>query len=350
MAGLAGATKYPAALVCLSVALAIVLTPATWREKLRRLLLAGGAAIAALLLTMPALVLRTDSVLHGLRDMNSVYGSQEAGSYWDQAVRRAEWDLPVTHPELGIAFLLLTVAGLAVGLRDRRWRPAVAGWLLFGLATALLVAPYKFRAFRNLLALVPLACAVVGLLYAWARERTSRRLWLDAVAAVLPVVLFTPGLYEYDAFQLALEDSRETALRWLAEQVRPADRVLISKELAFLPDRIDTLPAKTQVRPWEKARDRMIESRDHYLVIGKVTRNNGRPEIPFNIRQWILANYQVAAQFGSTDTSVMPLYFRGNAQTIYILKRRPREALTPPAQQPSESPPPHEAAPRSAAR
>src|SRR5262249_33435100 len=43
MAGLAGATKYPAALVCLSVALAVLLAPAPWLERLRRLILAGTA-------------------------------------------------------------------------------------------------------------------------------------------------------------------------------------------------------------------------------------------------------------------------------------------------------------------
>lgn len=44
MAGLAGATKYPAAVVCLPVAVAILLASAAWRERLIRLCLAGGSA------------------------------------------------------------------------------------------------------------------------------------------------------------------------------------------------------------------------------------------------------------------------------------------------------------------
>src|SRR5436305_3904513 len=92
MSGLAGATKYPAGLICLSVALAIVLAQAaTWPEKVRRLALAGAAAIAALLLAMPALALRTANVLNSLREMDTVYGFQELGSYWEQAIHRAEW-------------------------------------------------------------------------------------------------------------------------------------------------------------------------------------------------------------------------------------------------------------------
>ncbi len=347
MAGLAGATKYPAALVCLPVALAVLLAPAPWLERLRRLLLAGAASILTLLLAMPALLLRTRNVLRGLHDMDSIYGSQVAGSYWDQAVHRAEWALPTSHPELGLLFLLLTVAGLAVGLADRRWRWAVAVWLLFGIATGLLVAPYQFRAFRNLLALVPLACAAVALLYAKLRETTARRLWLDLAAAVLPVLLFAPALYEYDAFQLALMDTRERAVRWLARQVQPNDRVLVLRELAILPSRLDTLPAKVQVRVWERARDRVIERRDHYLVLGEVMRPDGKPKIRPMIVNWILANYQIVAQFGSVGTSHYPGFFRGNDQTIYVLKRKP-EALTAPAQAPEPPPaPPREAAQKS---
>src|SRR5947199_960538 len=331
MAGLAGATNYPAALVCLPVALAVALAPAPWLERLRRLVLAGAASILALLLAMPALALRTQSVLHGLRDMDSIYGSQEAGSYWDQAVHRAEWDLPTSHPELGIVFLLLTVAGLAVGLRDRRWRGAVAGWLLFGIATGLLVAPYQFRAFRNLLALAPPACAAVALLYARLREAASRRLWVDLAAAALPALLFVPALYEYDAFQLALVDTRERAVHWLAGQVKPNDRVLFLRELAFLPSRLDTLPAKVQVRVWEKAQYRVIEHRDHYLVMGRILRRNGRDKIPPDVLNWILANYQVVAQYGSVATSNFPGFFRGNDQMVYVLERKPRPEAEPPS-------------------
>jgi 4-amino-4-deoxy-L-arabinose transferase-like glycosyltransferase len=324
MAGFAGATKYPAALICLAVALAVLLARSSWPEKLRRLLLAGGAAVAILLLAMPALTLRTGAVLRGLQDMNSVYGFQEIGSYWDQAVRRAEWDLPISRPETGIVFLLLMVPGLVVGLRDRRWSGAVAGWLLFGVATALLVAPYKFRAFRNLLALVPLACALVALLYAWARERFPRRVWLDAAAALLPILLFTPTLYEYEGFQLALEDSREQAVHWLARRAQPNDRVLFLKEMAFLPYRIDTVPGKVQVRTWENSQKRVIERRDHYLVLGELLRPNGRPKIPGFVRRWVFANYKVEARFGVIPTYPGSGLFHGNQQTVYILKRGPR--------------------------
>ena len=144
-------------------------------------------------------------------------------------------------------------------------------------------------------------------------------------------------------------DTRERAVRCLAGQVRPNDRVLVLRELAFLPSRLDTLPAKVQVRVWERARDRVIEHRDHYLVLGEVMRPDGKPKIRPMIVNWILANYQIVAQFGSSATSHYPGFFRGNAQIIYVLKRKP-EALTPPPEEPGSPPaPPREAAQKSSA-
>jgi hypothetical protein len=323
MTGLAAATKYPALLVCLPVALAVLLAQAAWTEKLRRLLLAGGAAVAALLLAMPAVVLRPANVLAAAHEMSQTYGTQEIGAYWDQAVRRAEWDLPLEHPEVGVAFLSLVTAGLVVALRDRRWSRSAWGWVLFAAATGLLVAPYKFRAFRNLLALVPLGCVLAGLLYAEARRRLSRPLGLDLAAALLPLVLFAPALYQYSAFQLRLEDSRTTALHWLAHHARPDQRILFAEELAFLPGRVDSLPSETAVRPWETAWNRIWKRRFNYLVLGEITTSDGQSRILPSMREWIFQNYRLEATFGSERGLPGPYFLKGNRQIIYILRRVP---------------------------
>jgi 4-amino-4-deoxy-L-arabinose transferase-like glycosyltransferase len=326
MAGLAAATKYPAALVCLPVALAIVLAQVPWRERWLRLLLAGGGAAAAFVLTMPAILLRTEQVLAGLREMSVVYTFQEVGSYWDQAVRRAEWDLPLEHPEVGLPFLILAAAGLAVALRDRRWSRPVWGWLLFGAATCLLLAPYRFRAFRNLLTLVPLACVLAALLYARLRRSVSRPLLLDLTAAVLPVVLFAPALQDYVRDQLRVEDSREEAIHWLQERVGPRDRVLVAEELSMLRARIATLNAKeTDVEHWTRARERILEGGFDYVVIGELTRRGGGPKIPPSLRARILKRYELEATFGEYPSRPTGGYFGGHRQIIYVMKRVPRK-------------------------
>ncbi|HEV8580013.1 MAG TPA: glycosyltransferase family 39 protein [Thermoanaerobaculia bacterium] len=326
MSGLAAATKYPAALVFLSVVLALLIARIPWRERWVRLLLASGAAAAALLLAMPALLLRTGKVLAGLREMSIVYSLQEAGSYWDQAIRRAEWDLPLEHPEVGITFLLLAGAGLVVGLLDSRWRSSVWGWLLFGAVTGLLVVPYKFRAFRNLLALVPLACVLAGLFYARIWQWFRRPLAVALAAAVLPVLLFAPALHSYIDHQLRLEDSREQAIRWLDEHAGPHDRVLFSQELAILPSRIASLQVgEIDVQRWALAKERIRTRRYHYVVLGELTRRRGGGKIPLRVRDWIFSNYFLAAKFGHYPTAHYGGLFNGNGQVIYVLKQVSRK-------------------------
>jgi hypothetical protein len=325
MAGLTGATKYPAAVICLPIAVAILLASSPWRERLIRLFLAGGSAVAALLLAMPALLLRTSEVLAGVIWMSRVYDAQKAGSYWQQAVRRAEWDLPLDHPEVGIVFLVLAAAGLVVGLLDRRWAKSVWPWLIFIAATGLLVSPYKFRAFRNLLSLVPVACVLVALLYAWIRGKVRRPLFVDLTAAVLPVVLFAPALHQYVHYHLHLEDSREQAIRWLDENTGPRDRILFAEEMAFLPSRVASLEvADADIAPWNRARDRIFRRGFRYIVLGELAKRTGASRIPYDVRLWILKNYKVVARFGSYPTNAIARAFKGNGQIVYVLKRVPR--------------------------
>jgi len=326
MTGLTAACKYPAVLVCLPVALAVLLAGGTWPEKLRRLVLAGVAAVTAMLVAMPPLVLRLSDVLRDMQAISNNYRTQQMGSYWVQAVEWAEWDLPLHRPEVGIVFLVLAAAGLLVGLKDRRWAKDVWGWLILGAATGLLVAPYKFRAFRNLLALVPLACMLVALLYVKLRERARRPAWVDLAAALLPVVLFAPTIHSYIRYELRLEDSREQAVHWVREHARPRDKVLFMEELAFLPSRIATLQTvQADVKRWGRAQDRVLNRRYHYLVLGEQRRRNGAPKIQPDKAAWILRNYAVKATFGSYPTHPADEGFKGNGQKIHILKRVPRK-------------------------
>lgn len=322
MVGLATVSKYPSALVCLPVTLAILLGRRPLRDRFRQLFLAGGAALLTAAVCMPALVLRTGDVRDQMGNMSSVYEHQGIGSYWNQATLRGEWDLPLEHPELGLVFLLLTTAGVAVALADRRWRKTALGWLLFAAATALLLAPYNFRAFRNLLPLIPPACAAVALLYARIREALPQPHAADVAAVLIPVTLFFPALDQYVRHQNTLVDTREQALEWLAENTSPKDRVMISAELTFLPTRLETLKAEVVVQPWPRSRERMMKRRFNYVVLGNLLTRDGRPMIPAPVRDRILFFYQPQAEFGSGATHASRGGFRGNGQKIYILKRK----------------------------
>lgn len=351
MTGLAAVCKYQASVICLSVAIAALLASAPWTEKLRRLVIAGAAAAATTVLAMPALVLDTADVATYIKKTSDFYVGMSSPSYWDQAVRRAEWDLPIEAPELGAVVVALAAAGLIVAMRDRRRAKSIAGWLVYGAATCAPLVVYDFQPFRNILMFVPLACVLAALFYAWARERTARSLWVDLVAAALPVVLFAPALHGYIRHQLAQDDSREQAVRWLAGRPGPRDTVLVAEELAFLPSRLADLGAgRVDVQPWERARDRVLNRRYHYLILGDLNRPNGKRKIPPAMTSKILRNYALQTSFGAYPTAPYKDVAKGNSQKIYILKRVPRpdrpdrERVRKPS-----APPPREAARRSAA-
>jgi hypothetical protein len=323
MTGLAAVSKYPAVLVCLPVALALLLARRPWGERLRLLVLSGAASAAAAAVAMPALALKLSGVVRQVRSQSRVYQRHVVGSYWDQAVRRAEWDLPLEHPELGITFLALAAAGLAVALADRRWRKAALGWVLFAAATFALFAQYRFRAFRNLLPLVPVACVAAALLYARLREALPRfHRAAGVAAAALPLLLFTPDILQFSRHQLAVDDSREQAVRWLARHAGPGHRVLFTEELAFLPSRIGSLRAQTAVQPWRTARNRLLRRRFHYPVVPGLLAPDGRPVVSPRLAERVLQGYEIAARFGAKSPFEIRGGFKGNEQSLYILKRR----------------------------
>jgi hypothetical protein len=279
---------------------------------------------------MPALVLRTGEVIAALREDGAWYGGLVHGSYWDQAVHRAEWDLPFEHPELGWPLLLLAAAGLAAGLADRRWRPAVICWVTFGAVTGALLARYGFRPFRNLLAVVPIVCALAALFHAGVRSRLKRPIVADGVAALLPFILFAPWLLDYGRHQLAIEDTRHVAVRWLAEHARERDRVLVLEELTISPLELAAIPTRVDVREWDLIRFRIAARRHRWLVLGRLLWADGSVRPAPADTEAILRDYEVVLHVGSAVIPSFGGYHRGNGLEIFVLKRRRRPGVRPP--------------------
>jgi hypothetical protein len=186
-----------------------------------------------------------------------------------------------------------------------------------------LLAPYNFRAFRNLLPLLPLAVVAIALLYARLRELVPQPHAADVAAVLLPLTLFYPALDQYVRDQATLVDTREQTLEWLASNTGPKDRILVAAELTFLPTRLETLEAGTVVQPWHRALERVLKRRFNYVVVGELTARDGSAMIPVPVRDMILARYEPKAQFGTAPTHAARGGFRGNGQKIYVLKRKP---------------------------
>jgi len=322
MVGCAASSKYPAAMAILAAAPALARLPTDRHGKLRALELFLAAALVASLVTMPALALRNTAVLTHILNQSAAYSTSAIGSYWDQALRRAEWSQPFPHPELGVVFLLLLGAAWVGALRDRRLRPPVVAWTLCALVWCLAFLQYPFRTFRNLLPLLPFACAVVAAVYARLRERLPRRHLVDLAAATVVLALFLPADLDYARARLQLDDSRVQAVDWLAANVVPGDEVVVSAELAILPRELRRLPVEPVVLAAPRARAWLRQHpRVEFVVTGRLKPGRAGDVATFLERSRIGRAFRPAARFGEQPSTRV---WRGNNQLVLIYQRRVR--------------------------
>src|SRR5262249_14630865 len=147
----------PAAIVGIAFCVTTLLQTITAIEKVRRLALAAAGLVVGAVVPMPALVLHSHDVYRAFHDQASAYAELTSPRLWEQAIRRAEWDIPYTRSELGVLYVLLALLGFGTAVRKPQLTSTLGGWLAFAAATVLLYARQSYQPFRNLLPLVPLA-------------------------------------------------------------------------------------------------------------------------------------------------------------------------------------------------
>ncbi|HEY9422462.1 MAG TPA: glycosyltransferase family 39 protein, partial [Thermoanaerobaculia bacterium] len=322
--GCALTSKYTGVLVCLPVAVTLLRMQGGWRYKARAVELAALASLIAAAVTMPALVLKNEQVLDSLARHAMGYQFVTMGSYWEQAVKRAEWDHPFEHPELGLPFLILAALGWVVAMWDCRTRGTAAAWTLYAAVVLALFTSFSAQPFRNLLPLVPVACVLVAIFFAWLRELRWRPL-VDAAAAVLLLALFLPAEIGYARERARLVDSRVEAVEWLARHRRPDETLLIAMELPILPSEAAKLPGKVLVMPQRQAIPRLIRRRDVQMVVTGIFRWK-EPDLRKALNEGrTRARYRQVATFGEKPGTGI---WRGNRQRVLIYRRVARNEAT----------------------
>jgi Dolichyl-phosphate-mannose-protein mannosyltransferase len=244
LAGLAAATKYPAAAVFVVILVALFAPGGLSLERVRLAGLSAFAAILATLAAMPALVFRTWRVAVGL--------VAQAHDYATFPSTRSLFRQALDAEELGMLLTLVGLLGLALLALRRETRPIVVGWLAFG---SLLLGPllrYGFQPFRNALPLVPPFVVAASCLFGdgspLARWRGAR-----VVAAAILLVGLTPGLLKAWSIRRHM-DTRVLLVNELARDRWAGKRVLVERELAILPAELRRARATFTVAPWSEMR------------------------------------------------------------------------------------------------
>ncbi|HEY7381589.1 MAG TPA: glycosyltransferase family 39 protein [Gaiella sp.] len=200
-AGLAASAKYPGALVAVPVLVA------GWGQW-RRLLVAGGLALACFALTSPFVLIRGGAAWEDVSRVQRLARDGWLGFEDDPIAPLAYLDR--LWEALGPA-LLVGLAGVAVAVARRSRADIVL--LSFALAYGLYLMPLAAHFDRYVLPLVPVVGVLAG----------SRR-WLAPVAAAL--LLVPLGWSAHDAWQHGTNtDPRLAADAWIADNVPPGDRI-----------------------------------------------------------------------------------------------------------------------------
>jgi hypothetical protein len=324
LAGASAAAKYPSVLVFLVVFFALLGPKHEWRPRGRLLLFATAGLFVGAFIGTPAFVLRPRAVIRALLEQSRLYatptlfsaGGGGAG-FFSQAL---------SSEELGVALCALGAAGYFALLRGRRTRPVALAWLAFGIALVLPLVVHSYQPFRYALPLVPpLLIAAAAFLFPEPTGSSAARAAIGGLGLLIVLASFVPG-WKWTYRERGVRDSRTVFIDWLVTKVRPNQRVLFVRELAFLPKELARLPATVVVAPSVKTRalteagsfDALVYG--NFDLAGAVTPRDDRMTELARFQSW-LETLRIEARFGSSPTPIYPNFWRSNEELILVAIR-----------------------------
>ncbi len=230
-AGLAAGTKYNAIVVLVLPIIAVYSVPADRGPRLPGVLVAVGAAIAAVFVVSPYTVLALPEFLNSFADLARSYGTRAESS-------KAGWSVYLKHLRLGFGWpsLLLMLGGVGLALYRLVSGPGQARFamlLVFPVLYFWLIATRDLIYARYLLPILPFLCLLVGiavisgvsLLRRFAIPRAIRTTLITGltVAALLPPAIQAVG---FD-LMIGKKSTYAVAYDWIASHVPPGAKISI---------------------------------------------------------------------------------------------------------------------------
>lgn len=221
-AGLAGATKYNAALVAI-VPLAVPLLSAPSVRSLTRLAWPAIGLALGFLVANPFALLRWEEFQAGISAVLGHYGTAQPGF---EGLGNWRWYLSILFTSADALAVATCLAGLAILVARKPRRGLLL--LLFPAAYFAMVSSFVVRFERNLVPILPFLALAGGWLLDTVAERLlpgrARAASLLATSAILALPLVAAVSLN---LQLAGTDYREAAGHWLEQNVEPGTRIAI---------------------------------------------------------------------------------------------------------------------------
>jgi hypothetical protein len=325
LAGAAAAAKYPAGVVFVVVCLSLVGPRREWKLRRRLLLIATAGLCAGAVIGTPAFLLRPREIARALLEQSRLYANPGLFSSTGGPGLLREALLP---EELGTAACLLGLAGIMVLLRNKVSRPLALAWTAFAAVLVLPLVVHAYQPFRYVLVLVPpLLIAAGAFLFAESPAPTPARVAVGALGLFAVLISFVPGL-KWTYRERGVQDSRAIFVDWLATKVQPKQRILVVRELAFLPAELSRISATVVVAPCTDV-STLTEGRTFdALVYGRF--DASAPAPGWEDRAADLARCEAwtrrlepVAHFGSDPTPIYPNFWRSNRELILLAARSP---------------------------
>lgn len=309
-AGMAFTSMYVAGAVLALALVAVAALDGTWRRRATLLSITMGSWAAGALITMPAFLFRWSDVWDDIGEQAEIYATRVSPTSFSDVLWRFD--------EVGWPYVLLAIGGLVIlASRSDARRFSLGAGVFLAMFLGYL-GSFDYQPLQTLVPLYPvilvLAAVTLSSLGARVRESRGRLVGASLVALVLaPLLLVGSVQGVYPNVQDPPEDSRTRTVRWLHRNVAEG-RVLVAEELAFLPSQLAQLPHMISVAPQENIPRIAGDTETRYVVVP------GRP-VNGGIGNDLPPGFEKVSEFGRKKTPQAREFWRGNEQTIYVLRR-----------------------------
>ncbi len=228
-AGCAFTTKYPAGAILLLPLVSLWFVPGfSFVHKCKQSVTLAVVFLGAILVTMPALLMRPIDVFADIQAQWGYYATKSSASGYLANM--------LSVNEVGVFISILIGIGFLALLVDRTLRPLSAGIIAFLGVLGLALFRSDYQPFRNMLPIVCLFLPLAGVgcrqLLSYAKKFKVTPLVACAIFILIALETSSP-LLEWRKRVLALEDSRVEMARWIRENVPKDSKVFIARESVF---------------------------------------------------------------------------------------------------------------------